>query len=143
MKLIKVDALTGRAVEVDTGKAELLGWVREQLGSHVEVVRFPVVFNDRSQLIGLINEVGAIDSSVPMNSLATQFYRVNGQLPLIKRSDGLDQPVLLWGDVYFARLDYSNPDADPRSLPEKYTPMKFIQLIGELATSQQRFVIAD
>jgi hypothetical protein len=143
MRLIKIDALTGRAVDVDTGDNDAFEWMSGKLNSYVELVRFPVVFPDRSQLIGLLNEIGAIDSKIPMNSLATQFYRVNGQLPIVKHSDGTEQPLLLWGDVYFARCDFNSPEGDLKALSEKYTPFKFLQLIAELGTAQQRFVIAD
>jgi hypothetical protein len=138
VKLLKIDT-EGTISEFNTPGSpdELLPDLKEVFGNWVEVVSLPVVFNGYGQLIGLVNDVGAIDENTLPNSLATQFYR--SQNKLIRDQNG--RQVMLWGDVYFATLDYTNPDSTFKSLPNNYTPEDFAQLLGQLIVCKDRFLL--
>jgi hypothetical protein len=64
VKLLKIDT-EGTISEFNTPGSpdELLPDLKEVFGNWVEVVSLPVVFNGYGQLIGLVNDVGAIDEN--------------------------------------------------------------------------------
>lgn len=133
MRLFKIDT-DGVIWETETKQADeqVLEDVQEMLGTWIEVVSLPVIFQGHGQLIGLVSDIGAIDGQTKPNTLASQFYRVNGRLA----KDMQGRSVMLWGDVYFATLDYNNPKANIKPLPPSYG-------IGEFADVLKRVVLSD
>lgn len=138
MKLFKIDPL-GNVSEFETkaGPEQLLDDLKILLNSWPEVVSLPVVFEGtRVQLIAILNEVGAIDGRTLPNTLATQFYRYNGELANMG-----GRPQFLWGDVYFATLDYNDPDAYPQELPASYGIAEFVDILKRLILCKERFLM--
>lgn len=137
MKLFKISATTGRVSTVEISNKNVMDQMKQIFGTWAEMVGFPIVFEGNGQLIGLLSEIGAIDPTTTPNTLATQFYRVNGELASVLTGN----PVMLWGDVYFGTFDYNDPEADIQPLPSHYDEEHFLNLIPKLALTTERFLM--
>lgn len=138
MKLFKIDPL-GTVKEIDTeGPPEqVLEEMKKLLDGWPEIVSLPIFFeNEKVQLIAMVSDMGAIDGKTVPNTLATQFYRNNGQLANMN-----GRPAFLWGDAYFGTFDYNDEDAYPSSLPASYDVAKFLELLPRLIRCQERFLL--